>query len=69
MKVLNILVRRYLPLEELDQAVAFHETLIGQTARLRFDYPEDDLEARTGRLDPVHCGHRTEPEAVHGNAS
>ena len=43
MKILNILVRRYLPLEDLDQAVAFHEKLIGQTARLRFDYPEHDL--------------------------
>jgi len=35
MKVLNILVRRYLPLERFDAAVAFHETLIGQKARLR----------------------------------
>ncbi|MGY4159631.1 putative enzyme related to lactoylglutathione lyase [Bradyrhizobium sp. USDA 4461] len=43
MKVLNILARRYLPLEELDQAVTFHENLIGQTARLRFDYPEYNL--------------------------
>lgn len=42
-KVLNILVRRYLPLERLDGAVAFHEALIGQKARLRFDYPEYDL--------------------------
>lgn len=45
MKILNILVRRYLPLEDLDQAVAFHEKLIGQTARLRFDYPEHDLSS------------------------
>jgi hypothetical protein len=43
MKVLNILVRRYLPLERFDAAVAFHETLIGQKARLRFDYREHDL--------------------------
>src|SRR5882757_10160953 len=42
-KVLNILVRRYLPLEGFDAAVAFHETLIGQKARLRFDYHEHDL--------------------------
>jgi predicted enzyme related to lactoylglutathione lyase len=42
-KVLNILVRRYLPLDRLDAAVAFYETLIGQKARLRFDYPEYDL--------------------------
>jgi len=33
MKVLNILVRRYLPLEELDKAVAFYEALVGQKAR------------------------------------
>lgn len=43
MKVLNILVRRYLPLDRLDAAVAFDEALIGQEARLRFDYPEYDL--------------------------
>ena len=43
MKVLNILTRRYLPLEALDEAVAFYETLIGEQARLRFDYPEYDL--------------------------
>jgi predicted enzyme related to lactoylglutathione lyase len=43
MKVLNILARRYLPLEDLDGAVAFYETLIGQKARLRFDYPEYEL--------------------------
>ncbi len=43
MKVLNILVRRYLPLERLDEAVTFYEGLIGQKARLRFDYPQYDL--------------------------
>lgn len=43
MKVLNILARRYLPLHALDDAVAFYEALIGQRARLRFDYPEYDL--------------------------
>ncbi|SEC36302.1 hypothetical protein SAMN05444164_1655 [Bradyrhizobium erythrophlei] len=43
MKIFNILARRYLPLEGLDEAVAFHEALIGQPARLRFDYPEYDL--------------------------
>jgi predicted enzyme related to lactoylglutathione lyase len=42
-KVLNILVRRYLPLARFDEAVAFHEMLIGQKARLRFDYPEYNL--------------------------
>jgi predicted enzyme related to lactoylglutathione lyase len=43
MKVLNILVRRYLPLEDFEAAVAFYERLIGQKARLRFDYREHDL--------------------------
>ncbi|MGY8707417.1 VOC family protein [Bradyrhizobium sp. 18BD] len=43
MKVLNILTRRHLALDELDAAVTFYETLIGQNARLRFDYPEYDL--------------------------
>jgi len=43
MKILNILARRYLPLEALDDTVAFYEGLIGQAARLRFDYPEYDL--------------------------
>jgi len=36
MKVLNILVRRYLPLENFDQTIAFYEKLLGQPARLRF---------------------------------
>jgi predicted enzyme related to lactoylglutathione lyase len=44
MKVLNILVRRYLPLDRFDDAIAFHESLIGQKARLRFDYPEYQLK-------------------------
>ncbi|NEV00515.1 VOC family protein [Bradyrhizobium uaiense] len=48
MQILNILARRYLPLERLDETVMFYETLIGQKARLRFDYPQYDL-----RLAPV----------------
>jgi predicted enzyme related to lactoylglutathione lyase len=44
MRILNILVRRYLPLDRFDKAVAFHETLIGQKARLRFDYPQYQLK-------------------------
>lgn len=44
MKVLNILVRRYLPLDRFDDAVAFHERLIGQKARLRFDYTQYQLK-------------------------
>jgi predicted enzyme related to lactoylglutathione lyase len=43
MKILNILARRYLPLEGLDEAVTFYEALIGEKARLRFDYPAYDL--------------------------
>ena len=44
MKVLNILVRRCLPLDRFDAAVSFHEELIGQKARLRFDYPAYQLK-------------------------
>jgi len=44
MRILNILVRRCLPLDRFDEAVAFHETLIGQKARLAFDYPEYGLK-------------------------
>ncbi len=51
MKVLNILVRRYLPLVALDAAVRFHEQIIGQKARLRFHYPQYDLElAQVGSI-------------------
>lgn len=44
MKILNILVRRCLPLEDFDRAVSFHEDLIGQKARTRFDYPDYGLK-------------------------
>jgi predicted enzyme related to lactoylglutathione lyase len=44
MKILNILVRRYLPLDGLEQAVIFYEKLIGRKAHLRFSYPERNLE-------------------------
>lgn len=44
MKILNILVRRCLPLEDFDEAVSFHEKLIGLKARKRFDYPEYRLK-------------------------
>ena len=43
MRVLNILVRRYLSLDAIDAAVAFYEALLGQERRLAFDYPEHDL--------------------------
>lgn len=44
MKVLNILVRRYLPLDRFEDSVRFHEAIIGQKARLRFHYPAYNLE-------------------------
>jgi len=44
MKVLNILVRRCLPLDRFEASVSFHENLIGQKARLRFDYPAYNLK-------------------------
>lgn len=51
MRVLNILARRCLPLEDFDAAVAFHETVVGQSARLRFDYPRYGLRlAQVGNL-------------------
>lgn len=37
-------MRRYLPLDSFEAAVAFHETLIGQKARLRLDYAEYRLK-------------------------
>ncbi|SJZ93234.1 hypothetical protein SAMN02745126_02933 [Enhydrobacter aerosaccus] len=51
MEILNILVRRYLPLADLDEAVRFYEGLIGQKARLRFDYPRYNLRlAQVGSI-------------------
>lgn len=44
MRILNILVRRCLPLDAIDAAVAFYEELIGQKRRLTFDYPDYDLK-------------------------
>jgi predicted enzyme related to lactoylglutathione lyase len=44
MKILNILVRRYLPLDRFEASVSFYEKLIGQKARLRFDYPAYQLK-------------------------
>jgi predicted enzyme related to lactoylglutathione lyase len=43
MRVLNILTRSCLPLETFDAAVTFYENLIGQRARLRFEYPAHGL--------------------------
>ncbi|WP_146645034.1 VOC family protein [Labilithrix luteola] len=44
MNVLNILARRCLPIADFDLAVSFHEALVEQKARLRFDYPEYNLK-------------------------
>jgi len=43
MRVLNILARRCLPLEKFDTTVTFYENLIGQRARMRFEYPAHGL--------------------------
>ena len=43
MRIRNVLVRRLLPLETIDAAVAEYEALFGEPARLRFDYPEMEL--------------------------
>ena len=37
MTILNILVRRHVPIAAFDEAVRFYETLLGETARLRLD--------------------------------
>lgn len=51
MKILDILVRRYLPLEAFDETISFYETLIGQPTRLRFDYNEMKLKlAQVGSI-------------------
>lgn len=44
MKVLNILIRRCVPIAHFEETVSFYEHLISQKARLRFDYPEYDLK-------------------------
>ncbi|SUQ58456.1 Glyoxalase-like domain [Raoultella terrigena] len=44
MKVLNILIRRYIMVARFEETVSFYESLIAQKARLRFDYPEYDLK-------------------------
>src|SRR5258708_1876553 len=44
MKILNILVRRCLALENFEKAVSFHEQIIGQKARLKFEYPQFNLK-------------------------
>ncbi|MDE9542788.1 VOC family protein [Xenorhabdus bovienii] len=44
MKILNILVRRYLPLEHFEDAVSFHEKITNKKARKHFDYDEYQLK-------------------------
>jgi predicted enzyme related to lactoylglutathione lyase len=43
-KILNVLVRRYMPKSELDGALQFYEAVFGQPPRLRFHYERYDLE-------------------------
>ena len=51
MQVLNILLRRYLAPDQLEDAVAFYEKLIGQKARLRFNYARYQLKlAQVGSI-------------------
>ncbi|EEC3524669.1 VOC family protein [Salmonella enterica] len=51
MRILNILTRRLVPESEFNETVQFYQNLIGQTARLAFDYPEYDLKlAQVGSL-------------------
>lgn len=44
MKISRILARRYLPLTDFDEAVTFHEDLLGQKASSRFEYDEYGLK-------------------------
>jgi len=51
MQILNILTRRCSVIARFAETVSFYESLIGQQARLRFDYPEYDLKlAQVGSL-------------------
>jgi predicted enzyme related to lactoylglutathione lyase len=50
-KILNVLVRRYLPKAELEGALKFYEAVLGQPPRLRFHYDRYDLDlAQIGSL-------------------
>jgi len=40
----NVLIRRYLLLNQFDDALAFYEDLFGEKARLRFDYEAAGLK-------------------------
>ena len=44
MKILNIMVRKCVPLDTFTKAVVFYENLVNQKARLSFDYPEYQLK-------------------------
>ncbi len=44
MKILNILTRRCIMIDTFEETVSFYESVIGQKARLRFDYPQYDLK-------------------------
>lgn len=45
MQIKRILARRYLPLEAFDDAVDFHEALLGETAPRRFSFGDLQVAA------------------------
>ena len=44
MKILNIMVRKCVSLDDFDKTVDFYEHILKQQARLSFDYPEYQLK-------------------------
>ncbi len=44
MKILGVLTRIYLSSPELDNTISFYKALFGEKCRMRFQYPEAELE-------------------------
>ena len=44
MKILGVLTRIYLSPSELDNTISFYKALFGEKCRMRFQYPEAELE-------------------------
>lgn len=44
MKIFTILVRIYLHPEQLEEGIIFYEQILGEKSRVRFKYPERNLE-------------------------
>ena len=44
MKIVGVLVRIYLPLDQLEESITFYEQLFAERSRLHFKYPETGLE-------------------------